>query len=269
MITRFANNFKNFLLDTLFPVFCLSCRKPNEWICETCFEKIKLLPRQVCPYCEKVFSLVGRVCFKCKAGFLNKNKAVPLDNLIVAVPYDKFIVSRLVHLYKYNFIEDLSLTLGKLMVKSLVENNIPLPELIIPVPLHKRRLRWRGFNQAEKLAGFISENLSSGFPIPVSTDILGRKRYTLAQMKIKNYSERKKNIQNTFEINVAPVIKKPCKASNIQSDSKILKNKKILLIDDVCTTGSTIFECAKVLKLAGARQVTGAVIARQEITSKR
>ena len=209
-----------------------------------------MLPTQVCPYCEKISIPGGGICPRCKEKFLGKNMPIPLDKLVVAATYKESSISHSIHFFKYRFIPDLSEPLGKLMTKSLIENNLPLPDLIIPVPLHKRRLRWRGFNQSELLANYINANLASGFEIPVATDIISRKKYTVPQMKIKNYAQRKKNLQNVFVLDKGKV--------------DIIANKKILLVDDVATTGSTLFECGRVLKANGASKIYASVIARQE-----
>lgn len=140
--------------------------------------------------------------------------------------------------------------MGKILEKSISSSDLPLPEIIIPVPLHPRRLRWRGFNQAEILARHLSENIAPGLALPFETDLLERKKYTDPQMKIKNSGERKRNIKNAF-------------ALTNSFDPQIIKNKRVLLVDDIATTGATLFECSKVLKNAGAKEVFGIVIARQ------
>jgi predicted amidophosphoribosyltransferase len=190
------------------------------------------------------------------------------------------------------------------MTKAFLDNELPLPDAIIPVPLHKRRERWRGFNQSELLADCISENLTPGMEIPVLNNVLIRTKHTTPQMKVKKYAERRKNIQGVFGINHkchselarlaeskrvegSNVIPAPAFArinsSGIQSpklDSgspacrrgreagmtkyNLLKNKKILLIDDIATTGATLNECARILKESGAKKVFAAVLARQE-----
>jgi competence protein ComFC len=235
-------NTKTFILDTLFPISCISCGHPDVWLCETCFSKIELLPFQVCPHCEKLITEKGRLCDNCK-----KDKSA-LDNLLTATKYRENNLAKIVHLYKYNFVEDLHVPLAKLLVKIILKNNLPLPDLIVPVPLHKRRLRWRGFNQSELLANYVSQNITPGFSIPVAPDLIKRQKYTPPQMQIGKYSERRKNMQDAFIFN---------------SDQNI-RDKKILLIDDVATTGATLFECAKVLKANGAKKVFATVIARQE-----
>ncbi|MFA6048074.1 MAG: ComF family protein [Parcubacteria group bacterium] len=244
------SSIKKLFLDTLFPISCLSCNKDDEWFCHKCLEKIKLLSEQVCPYCEKIITDAGQICVHCKEKFLSKNAIIPLDNLIIATSYRENIVSRLVHTYKYNFVSDLSVPLGKIIIKSILKNNLPLPDLIIPVPLHRRRLRWRGFNQSELLARYLSENLTPGMSIPISDNIIIRNHYTKPQMKIKNYQERQKNLQNAF---------------SFSKTFTFLTSLNILLVDDIATTGSTLFECGKILKKHGAKKVFGIVIARQEI----
>jgi competence protein ComFC len=238
------------ILDTLFPIYCLFCGNGNAYVCDKCLRKIRIVSSQVCPYCEKANVPEGKICLHCKDKFLTKRVDVPVDNLIIATKYKESNVSHLVHIYKYRFASDLFTPLGKLMVASLIENNLPLPDLIIPVPLHKRRLRWRGFNQAELLANYISLNLAPGMEIPVLNDLIFRKRHTTSQMKIKNYSKRKKNMQNAFVVD----------KKKIHS----ILNKKILLVDDVATTGSTLFECGRALKIHGADKIYASVVARQE-----
>lgn len=237
---------KNFALDTLFPIYCLSCRQAGAFLCEECFQKIRFLSFQVCPRCEKLITEKGRLCQRCHSSFPS------LDGLIAATRYKENGISRLVHLYKYNFVENLHLPLGRILVKAILKNDLPLPDLIVPVPLHSRRLRWRGFNQAELLAEHVAANLAPGFPIPVLHDLLVRQKYTPPQMKIGKYADRRKNVRDAFQIKTG--------AS--------LKNKRVLLIDDICTTGATLFACAQVLKQNGAKKVMAAVIARQEFGAK-
>lgn len=246
------NKLANFFLDTLFPISCVFCQEGNQWICPTCFLKIKTINTQVCPYCERETTDFGKICKKCSRAFLKKNQAVPLDALIISSKYSESGISRLIKLYKYNFIEELGSFLGEILLQTVAKNELPVPDLIIPIPLHPRRLRWRGFNQSEKLADFLGKNLTPGFPILVGNNMLTRTKYTVPQMKIGNYQERKRNVSGIF------LITDICKQA--------FRDKKILLIDDVATTGATLFEAGKILKENGAKKVFGAVIARQEIT---
>jgi ComF family protein len=145
----------------------------------------------------------------------------------------------------------LGLPLGKIIAKILQKNDLSLPDFIIPIPIHRHKLKWRGFNQAEILANSVSQNLTPGLPLAVRTDLVFRHKKTKAQMKIKTYQERLSNLEDAFSV--------------FPQAEKILNGKKILLIDDIATTGATLFECAKTLKIAGAKEVAGAIIARQKI----
>jgi ComF family protein len=157
----------------------------------------------------------------------------------------------MIHACKYRFIQDLGGNLGDIMTQSILRQEIPLPDVVIPIPLHPRRLRWRGFNQSEIIAKRVAETITPGFSIPLRTDILLRERFTHPQMKIKNFEARKKNIRKAFTVNQQALLE--------------VSGKRIWLIDDIATTGSTLFSAAETLKKAGAKEVFGIVIARQEI----
>ncbi|MEI7890346.1 MAG: ComF family protein [bacterium] len=234
----------NFLLDTIFPISCICCKKEGNWICQKCFASIKIKEEHVCPVCEKVLTHAGRTCVNCK-NFSEKNF---LSGLLPACSYNQSIVSKAVHLFKYRFIKDLSVTLANLMTRAAQKTEFPIPDLIIPVPLHQKRLRWRGFNQSQLLARKFANNLLPNIKLKLSTKILLRNRNTSPQMNIEDWVGRQQNISEAFSV----------------SPTADIKNKTVLLVDDIATTGSTIFECAKTLKLAGAKEVFAIVIARQE-----
>lgn len=238
-----------FFLDALFPINCLLCQKRADWLCEECVSKLPLLSFQFCPYCEKEITENGKSCERCKKYQFEKNSDLSLSALVCATDYQK--IAKFVHLFKYNFVTDLGTPLGEIIVRALQKNNLPLPDFIIPIPIHRRKLKWRGFNQSELLANAVSQNLTPGFPLPVRTDLVFRQKKTGVQMKIKNYHKRLSNLRDAFAI--------------FPQAKNIIAGKKILIIDDIATTGVTLFECAKILKVAGAKEVTGAIIARQKI----
>ena len=239
----------SFFLDTLFPVTCLLCRKEDIWLCEECANELPLLSFQLCPYCEREIVQNGLICEQCKNRQFEKNSSPSLIALICAMDYR--LIAKFVHLFKYNFVFDLGVPLGKIIARALQKNELPLPDFIIPIPIHTSKLKWRGFNQAEILADSVSQNLVPGFSLSVRSDLVFRQKKTHAQMKIKTHSARLDNLRDAFALT-------PEAKNN-------LVDKKILLIDDIATTGATLFECAKVLKSAGAKEVYGAIIARQKI----
>jgi len=230
------------ILNTLFPVCCVSCGKEGRWICERCLSRIPLRIEHVCGVCEKAITPDGRTCLSCK-------KKNALDGLVIATSYKNSSVARAVHLYKYRFVPDLHIELGDLIIKALQKTDIPLADIIIPIPLHPKRLRWRGFNQSALLAKHIAANLLPQSQLVLGENILIRNRYTPPQMGIDDYKARQQNIEGAFGV----------------ADAESIKNKIVLLVDDIATTGSTIFECARVLKAAGAAEVYAAVVARQEV----
>lgn len=228
------------LLDLLFPIHCLGCKKEGFWICQKCIEKIPLAIEQKCPLCERVTTPQGKTCLACK-------RKTRLDGMLTTSNYENQLVRKAVHNFKYRFASGLSVPLGNLLTKAYLDHDLALPDLIIPIPLHSRRLRWRGFNQAEMLAKQFAKNLTPGFPIVISSSSLIRKKYTSPQMQISNFQARFQNIKDAFRV----------------SNQNLVQNKSVLLVDDIATTGSTIFECAKILKNAGAKEVFAIVLARQ------
>lgn len=233
-----------FFLELIFPDYCFACKKPGKIICDNCLRSIKLLNKQFCPLCEKRQTIQGKICPLC-----SKQKDFPLDNLIVAANYRDKKLAHAIHLFKYQFISELATPLGKLMANNLSKNKLVDFDFIIPVPLYAKRLRWRGFNQSQLLANVIRRQLNTK-PL-VLDDLILRHRQTSPQMKIKNHSLRLINVQNAFVLNRHYFAKKA-----------LLKNKRFLLVDDVCATGATLVNCAKTLKLLKPKKISAIVLGR-------
>lgn len=147
----------------------------------------------------------------------------------------------LIRKLKYKRIFDLQDLIVEIMIANLWRYELPEKLILVPVPLHPKRRRDRGFNQAELFA----KRLDRRFKV-VWGNILVRQRYTKPQVELGK-NQRVANVKDAFT--VSPFIKGKVAGRNF------------LLIDDVFTTGSTIFECAKVLKKAGANEVWGMVAA--------
>lgn len=231
------------ILDTLFPLRCLGCRTKGAWLCPPCEYQIPLRTEQHCPLCLKRVTPSGEVCFDCR-----DTTSPALDGVFVASYYRNSILPHAIHTYKYRFIPDIALPLASLLKTALERNRLPLPDSVIPVPLHRRRLRFRGFNQSELLARALAPLLAPGLELPVLTDVLLRTRYTKPQMKTDSREERLHNLKNAFTI--------------VKDKEETIKGKSLWLIDDVATTGTTLEECAKLLKQHGAKTVFGIVLAR-------
>lgn len=235
--------FFNFLLDLLFPWQCLYCQKEvenNYPLCQNCFQKIPIFNDFLCPVCQKQLASNSLSCRSC-------HSKTPLTALGAASSYHNNILKETLHYFKYKKIISLAEPLSALMITFLEQSSFfsTLPKdklLIIPIPLHFKKERQRGFNQATLLA----QSIANHFHLPLSNNCLIRIINNPPQAFITIATKRKENIQGVFQI----------------QNKEIIKNKIILLIDDVYTTGATMGEAAKLLKQNGAKKIIGLVLAK-------
>jgi len=241
---KFITRLKSFLLDFLFPKKCIGCGKDSAMLCEKCDKKINIFSAPICFSCRKRLPLenFNRDNFLCHP----KNR---IRCIFVAASYSDPVLKKAIQKYKYKNANELTIFLSSLMIKSLDNfiSRLSLEEknkiVIIPVPLHPKKEKSRGFNQSFLIAQIISEH----FNIPLDTASLKRIKNTSPQAQIKNKDTRLKNMEDAFQMNK-------------HAD---LRNKNILLIDDILTTGATLDECAKALKVSGndVRKIVAAVLA--------
>ncbi|MFH1769460.1 MAG: ComF family protein [Parcubacteria group bacterium] len=238
---------KAFLLDTLFPPKCINCnvytfeRLPNGdtvSLCEVCLDKIPILKEFKCAFCKSI-TADGITCIACA-------RKHALDQMIAVSSYKDPLAVRIMKTMKYRFVSSIACELARLMAGYINEFNL-LPRnqnyIIIPVPLHKRRLRWRGFNQAK----LIARGLNNYLNFPIDTASVQRTRNTKPQAEIEDLIQRSHNAHNAF----------------VYIGSPLPNDTTVLLIDDITTTGSTLDNCAQVLKEHGnASRVIGIVFAR-------
>lgn len=227
-----------FIKDILFPVYCLSCEKEEgNFLCKKCLQTLDYSGVFDCPVCHKR-STDGQTCQGCQ-------KKTYLDNEIAIFEYkESYLIAKILHEFKYNFIEELKVLLGFFIDKFLEKNINYFSDIdfIISVPLHKKRYAERGFNQSDIIAQLLSEKLNKKF-----IDALSRKKKTDQQAKL-NREKRFENLENAFEIK-----------KNLKID---LNNKTILLVDDVYTTGATLGECGKVLRENNVKIIKSFTIGR-------
>ncbi|MGK2848740.1 MAG: ComF family protein [Minisyncoccota bacterium] len=229
------------VLDTFFPQRCLSCHQRGTYCCVVCLNRVALRLKQRCPSCLRAITPHGETCFACA-----KSKA--LDGLFACSFYHDAILSRAIHTYKYRCIPTLAEPLGIWLAEQVLRTDLALPDCYIPVPLHVRRLRFRGFNQSALLTHVLADTITPNHALPVITHALQRIRYTKPQMKTHSRTERLANLQDAFAI---------------PSEYRLsVQGKRIWLIDDVATTGATLEQCAQALKKAGANSVFAIVLAR-------
>jgi len=239
----FPKRLERFVADILFPKRCIACGAPDTFLCDACLSRVPRKRSHTCPICQTATTPDGMTCLSCR-------KRASLDGVFsVATFREDRVVSEAIHVLKYEYVPDLALPLGQLLANGVRDSELPLPDLIIPVPLHPWRLRYRGFNQSERIAQAFLDRFMPELDIPLRDDLLHRVRFTLPQAKSPNAKARKKNLRGAFAID-----------SSVKR--KGLKGKAVWLVDDVATTGATLEECAKVLKQSGAKNVFGIVVAR-------
>ncbi len=219
-------------LDLLFPKTCVGCGREGNLICTDCRATFKYVSRPVCPKCG-LPEINGIICPDC----VFQNRAI--DGIRSVLQFEG-VIRKAIHEFKYRNIRILATVLAKLMVDYMIQNQLPA-DLLIPVPLHNKRLRERGYNQSELLA----REISSLIFIPTDTAILFRRKFTAAQAKTTSVEQRKINVAGAF------VCRKP------------VTDSKILLIDDVTTSTTTLEACAVALKASGAESVWGFTLARE------
>ncbi|MGB9679527.1 MAG: ComF family protein [Thermoanaerobacteraceae bacterium] len=222
-------------LDLLFPpkTTCIICGEniKSGYLCENCEHKLEFIHGNICNICGKPIENKG-ICSDCNSygHIFKKNRSV--------FEY-KGVIKDLIARFKYFKERDLADFFAQYIKEVIEEENWPI-DLIIPVPLHKAKLDERGYNQSELLAREISYKLDI-----LMSKALRRIRNTPTQTDLHR-EERIKNVKGAFNVTYKNAV----------------ENKKILLIDDVITTGATLDECARVLKEYGAEDIYVATIAR-------
>lgn len=220
----------NLLFRGALPAHCLLCGslESEAVLCAPCVAELPLLGHSVCPQCAEP-TPSGEICGRC----LQSPPA--FDATRAAFRYE-FPVDQLIQSYKYGG----NLALGGWLARQLLPClGGVAADCVIPLPLHRDRLAQRGFNQAGEIARLLSKELG----LPLALDACERVRATRPQAALA-HDARAANIRHAFTC------------------SQDLSGKRILLIDDVLTTGATLSECARVLKLHGASQVMAVVLAR-------
>jgi len=225
-------------LDLFYSRSCLHCnRNLNHsyelYICENCKKEILYVSHPYCIRCgttlgPHIISTPKEGCTVCKGKYL------PFNTLTSITHYDG-VMKTLIHKFKYAKQKFLSSLLNDIVLThEKLKEIVPHIDVIVPVPLHWLKKTHRGFNQSELLSRGIQRHFSK----PISTNNLCRIKNTASQTQLSK-SQRQVNIHNAFFVN-AP---------------QSFKGKRILLVDDVLTTGVTASECSKKLKEAGAESV--------------
>lgn len=221
------------LIDLLFPPTCVGCGREGAFLCPACVAGVHRLPPPLCPACGRPL-IREEWCPSCRRWKLD------IDG--IRSPFAlQGVLRQAIHRFKYGGFKALSAPLAELLAQSL--DSRPLPaEVLSPVPLHPRRLRDRGYNQS----GLLARELGRLTGLPVEEQTLFRHRNSPAQARTPDAEERRRNVSDAFG----------CRGH-------ALRGKRVLLIDDVCTTGATLNACSSALKTAGAASVWGLALARE------
>jgi len=220
-------------LNLLLPQFCVGCGKEGAFLCDSCLQSLPRLEPPVCPRCGRPQSN-GELCRNCQ------DWQADIDGIRAPFCFDGAIRSA-VHQLKYRNLRAIAPALAQLMSEYLASNHLD-GDVLIPVPLHDKRLRERGYNQSALLA----KELGTLMNLPVDETSLVRDKFVLPQARTTSVEERRANVIGVFA----------CRGDGV-------RGKKVLLIDDVATSGSTMNACASVLKSAGAIAVWGLALARE------
>lgn len=210
---------KKLVLGLLFPEKCVGCGEKETVLCQKCLSSV--------PYADEAD-----------------------DSILAASCYKNETVKKAIWFLKYRGIKELAHPLAELIYERSLEElhfhllGCPTPKwIIIPIPLSKKRLRRRGYNQAELIAKHLAKMLKSDIECDAG---LRKTKETPTQVSIKDREKRLKNIKGAFVV----------------KNSELIKNKNIILVDDVSTTGATLEEAVQVLQKSGAGKIISLVVAK-------
>lgn len=222
------------VLELVFPSRCLGCDRSGVFLCDACASQ---LPRADAPRCWRCWQPRRRfeLCPSCY------RNPPAFDGLRSPFVY-RDVVRNLVHSLKYRGVTALAEPMGALLAEAALDFDIEA-DLIAPVPLSKLRHRTRGYNQASELAKHVGRELS----LPVRPRAVERTRHAKPQARSADAEERRRNVQGAF-----------------RCEDPAVEGNRILLIDDVTTTGATLAACAEALLRGGAESVWCLTFARED-----
>ncbi|MBA7485981.1 hypothetical protein ES707_21533 [subsurface metagenome] len=224
---------KGIALDLLFPRWCVGCGKEGDFICASCCHSLPRIMPPLCPKCGKPRPS-GMLCTGCVSW------QAEIDGIRSPFRFDG-VIRQAIHQLKYRNLRALATPLANLLRDYLVNNPVP-GEVLVPAPLHQKRLRERGYNQSYLLA----QELGKLINLPVVNDCLTRQKHAPPQARSSTVDERRGNVADAFV----------CRDRRLQ-------DKQVILIDDVSTSGATLDAGATALKASGAITVWGLVLAKE------
>ncbi len=233
------------VLDVLFPWRCQVCDSAmgftvEQAICRRCLDQVQYIGSSVCRRCGTLFGRGGGAGYLCGECI---KKPPEWDVSLSVIRYGP-PVNTLLHRLKYNSDTTVLPALAEVITPFRANLKINC-DIIVPVPLHRKRLRRRGLNQALYLAQlFFPEQVQL-----ICSSALKRERYTQPQTGLDG-GERRRNLRGAFSL----------------CDNNVIHGKHVCLVDDVYTTGTTLNECSRILRKAGATKITVVTLARVIMT---
>jgi ComF family protein len=221
----------NRFIDLLFPPRCGGCQAPGSLWCEACRAAVQPIEPPWCEKCGEPF-VTDRLCTNCR------NHPLVIDH-IRSVALFEGVLRQAIHRFKYERLSGMAEPFGNMLADYWQAAQLAA-DWLIPVPLHPSRERDRGYNQSELLARQLARHVD----VPVSSKGLRRTRATAVQMTL-NAAERRENVAGAFE----------CVEANV-------RGARVVIVDDVGTTGATLDACAQAVLKAGAVSVMGLTLAR-------
>ncbi|MEN8614941.1 ComF family protein [Dehalogenimonas sp. THU2] len=228
MFGRLLDN-REKVLDFFFPRYCLSCGREGAYFCQRCRAALPFQSPPYCPDCGKSLDHHPD-CDDLASELLALHSVFRFEG----------VIKKAVHQLKYQNLRDLATPLGGYLVDYLKTNDLP-GDALVPVPLHKSRLRERGYNQSELLA-IVMHRLTG---LPVFLDAIQKVRPTPPQADSASVDQRRLAVVDAFRC------------------YNKLKGRRVILIDDVATSGATLSACARALATAGVSEVRALTLARE------
>ncbi len=233
VLTARLDQVKAKLIDFLYPPRCVGCGNEGSFVCACCEASLPRLTSPLCSSCGQPLAGSDR-CPQCRTW------RPETDGIRSPFAFDG-VLRQAIYQFKYGHFKALAAPLGQLLGSYLQKEPLPV-DVVVPVPLHSSRERDRGYNQAALLAAELGRECG----LPVVGDCLVRLRHTRPQVRTAGALERQHNLAGAFGC----------------LDQR-LEGQRVLLVDDVCTTGATLSSCAAALKKAGASLVWGLALARE------
>ncbi len=221
-------------VDLLFPKRCVGCDVEGAFLCSECNDGLPPLEPPYCFICSQPGDLMMRLCRRCW------ERPLQIDS--IRSPYRfEGAIRNAVHSLKYRNLRAMAPVLAGLLADFVVSQSKEA-DLLVPVPLHPKRERSRGYNQSLLLARETGALLN----METSNDALRRVQNTPSQASVSSEDERWANVVNAF-----------------QASPDLVGGKRVIILDDVCTTGATLEACSLALKAAGAVSTQGLTLARE------